>query len=192
MNSERPLLVMLLGVPGSGKTYFSQQLAARLRGVRLNSDAMRLSIFGSLEIMDKLYNSGDRRQLNAYTFGAMDHVTDQLLAAGISVIYDAIHTKRADRLKQEAAAKKHGALPILLRVTVPRDVAVRRVVERPAAGDARQFTPQKAEEVIRHFEDTTEAPDAGEVVIDINGELPFEQQFQSFQEQLKTVLHEQQ
>ena len=183
---------MLLGVPGSGKTYFSQQLAARLRGVRLNSDAMRLSIFGSLEIMDKLYNSGDRRQLNAYTFGAMDHVTDQLLAAGISVIYDAIHTKRADRLKQEAAAKKHGALPILLRVTVPRDVAVRRVVERPAAGDARQFTPQKAEEVIRHFEDTTEAPDAGEVVIDINGELPFEQQFQSFQEQLKTVLHEQQ
>lgn len=183
---------MLLGVPGSGKTYFSQQLAAKLRGVRLNSDAMRLSIFGSLEAMDKLYNSGNRRQLNAYTFGAMDHVTDQLLAAGISVIYDAIHTKRADRLKQEAAAKKHGALPILLRVTVPRDVAIGRAVERPAAGDARRFTPQKAEEVIRHFEDTTESPGAGEVVIDINGELPFEQQFQSFQEQLKTVLHEQQ
>ena len=178
---------MLLGVPGSGKTFFSQQLAARLHGVRLNSDAMRLSIFGSLEAMDKLYNSGDRSKLNAYTFGAMDHVTDQLLASGISVVYDAIHTKRADRLKQEAAAKKHGALPILLRVTVPRDVAVRRTVERPAAGDARQFTPQKAEEVIRHFEETTESPVATELVIDIDGELPFDEQFRSFQEQLAAI-----
>jgi uncharacterized protein len=188
MNSEQPLLVMLLGVPGSGKTYFSQQLAERLHGVRLNSDAMRLSIFGSLEAMDKLYNSADRRQLNAYTFGALDYVADQLLAAGIDVIYDAIHAKHADRQKQEAAAKKHGALPILLRITVPRNVAVRRVVERPAAGDSRQFTPQKAEEVIRHFEETTEPPSIGEIVIDINGEQPFEEQLQSFQAQLKTLL----
>lgn len=190
MSSDRPLLVMLLGVPGSGKTHFSQQLAARLGGVRLNSDAMRLAIFGSLEVMDKLYNSGDRSKLNAYTFGAMDYVTDQLLASRVSVIYDAIHTKRADRLKQEAAAKKHGAVPVLLRVSVPREVAVRRTVERPAAGDARQFTPEKAEEVIRHFEDTTESPLESELVIDINGELPFEEQFRSFQEQLKNLLHE--
>lgn len=181
---------MLLGVPGSGKTHFSQQLASRLGGVRLNSDAMRLSIFGSLEVMDKLYNSGDRKQLNAYTFGAMDYVTDQLLAAGVSVIYDAIHTKRGDRIKQEQAAKKHGAVPILLRVTVPREVAIRRTVERPAAGDARKFSPEKAEEVIRHFEETTETPADGELVIDINGELSFEEQFQAFEARLKTLLHE--
>jgi uncharacterized protein len=187
MNSKRPLLVMLLGIPGSGKTYFSQRLAEQLHGVRLNSDAMRLSIFGSLEVMDKLYNSGNRSQLNAYTFGAMDHVTDQLLAAGVSVIYDAIHTKRADRKKQERAAEKHGALPILLRVNVQRDVAIRRTIERPAAGDARKFTPQKAEEVIRHFEETTEPPAPSELVIDIDGELPFEEQFQSFQEQLAAI-----
>ena len=178
---------MLLGVPGSGKTYFAQRLAGQLGGVRLNSDAMRLSIFGSLETMDELYNSGNRKQLNAYTFGAMDYVTDQLLASGVSVIYDAIHTKRADRLKQERAAKKHGAVPILLRVSVPRDIAVRRTVERPAAGDARKFTPEKADEVIRHFEETTEAPLESELVIDINGELPFEEQFRSFQEQLALV-----
>jgi predicted kinase len=176
---------MLLGVPGSGKTYFSQQLAERLRGVRLNSDAMRLSIFGSLEAMDKLYNSADRWQLNAYTFGAMDYTTERLLAAGTSVIYDTIHAKRADRQKQEAAAKKHGALPILLRITAPRDITVRRIVERPAAGDSRRFTPQKAEEVIRHFENTTEPPGVDEMVIDINGEQPFDEQFQSFQTQLK-------
>lgn len=190
MNSEQPLLVMLLGVPGSGKTYFSQQLASRLGGVRLNSDAMRLAIFGSLETMDKLYASGNRSKLNAYTFGAMDYIAGELLASGVSVVYDAIHTKRADRVKQERAAQKHGAVPILLRVSVPREVAIRRTVERPAASDARKFTPEKAEEVIRHFEDTTETPAESELVIDINGELPFDEQYYSFQEQLKTLLHE--
>jgi predicted kinase len=117
----------------------------------------------------------------------MDYVTDQLLASGVSVVYDAIHAKRADRLKQEAVAKKYGAMPILLRVSVPRDVAVSRTVERPAAGDARKFTPEKAEGVIRHFEETTEPPAAGELVIDINGEQSFEEQFQSFQVQLNGI-----
>lgn len=181
---------MLLGVPGSGKTYFSQRLAEQLHGVRLNSDAMRLSIFGSLETMSKIYNSDDRSQLNDYTFGAMDYVTGQLLAAGKSVVYDAIHTKRADRQKQELAAEVHGAVPILLRVTVPREVAVRRIIERPAAGDTRQFTPEKAEEVVTHFDETTEPPVDGELVIDINGEASFDEQMASFESQLASMVKE--
>lgn len=187
MTTDRLLLVMLLGVPGSGKTYFSERLAEKLCGVRLNSDAMRLAIFGSLDIMNDIYHSENRSHLNDYTSGALGYVTDQLLGAGVSVVYDAIHTTRDDRQKQEAVAAKYGALPILLRVTVPREVALRRIVDRPAKKDVRQFTAEKADGVIRQFEDVMEAPIDGELVIDIDGELSFEEQYASFERQLASL-----
>lgn len=43
---KRQLLVMMLGVPGSGKSFFARQLADSLGFVRVSSDAIRTRLFG--------------------------------------------------------------------------------------------------------------------------------------------------
>ena len=89
MNSKQPLIIKLLGVPGSGKTYFSQHLAPKINAVHLNSDAMRLAIFKSTEETTRIYNSDDRSTLNSYVHGALEYVAEQVLSNRTSVIYDA-------------------------------------------------------------------------------------------------------
>ncbi|MCA9336219.1 MAG: ATP-binding protein [Candidatus Saccharibacteria bacterium] len=184
-SSEQPLLVMFIGVPGSGKTYFATRLAKRLAGVRLGGDAMRLAIFGSLEEIEATYHSKHRQRVNTYTFGAIDYVTEQLLAAGVSVVYDAIHSKREDRLKQERVANTYHALPVLVRINTPYDVALQRGTEREVSADSRKFDRDKMAQVIDQFEKSLEPPAAIELVVDIDGEATFDEQYGSFLQQVE-------
>lgn len=178
---------MFIGVPGSGKTYFATQLAQQLRGVRLGGDAMRLAIFGSLEAIDETYHSPHRERVNTYTFGAIDYVTRELLRSGVPVVYDAIHTKRADRIKQEAVAREFDALPVLVHIETPHEVAAERGQSREASPDQRKFEAGKMREVIAHFADTLEPPEPNENVITIDGQLPFEQQYRQFTDYIATL-----
>lgn len=106
-------LVVFLGFPDSGKTYFAKQLAKKLNAVTLNTDALRLSMFGSLETIDK-FRVNDKTRLYSDVFGAMDYAARQTLLAGHSVIYDAQQTKRKDRHGIEKIAHESGAVPILV------------------------------------------------------------------------------
>ena len=49
---EQQLLVMMLGVPGSGKTSFAQPPADRLEAHRLNMDLLRGEIYGTANRQD--------------------------------------------------------------------------------------------------------------------------------------------
>lgn len=68
----KPLLIVFLGFPGSGKTYFARHLAEKIGAVTLNTDALRVSMFGSLEKIDEIRHKGDRSRLYDDVFGAME------------------------------------------------------------------------------------------------------------------------
>lgn len=121
----RPLLVVFLGFPGSGKTYFARRLAERLPAVTFNSDALRVAMFGSIENMERISQS-DRSRLYDDVFGAMNYATRQVLEAGCSVVFDAQQTKRGDRRRVEELAKESGAIPVLVWIKTSRETALRR------------------------------------------------------------------
>lgn len=77
--------VLLMGLPGSGKTTYAKQLAEVKNAVVLSSDELRMEMFGYLaqDRNDELF-----RELNARLLENLDN--------GISVIYDAtnINSKR--------------------------------------------------------------------------------------------------
>lgn len=177
---KQPLLVIFIGVPGSGKTYFATKLAETLPATRLNSDGMRLSIFGSKEQIEKLYHSPQRRVLNSYTFGAMNYVTKTLLKQGTSVVYEAIQRTRADRRAMEKLAAECGARLVLVSMTIDLDVAIERVQARQEADDVRQFSEEKAREVVAHFSDNLEPLERTDYVVEIDGATPFEKQYATF------------
>lgn len=181
---NQPLLVIFIGVPGSGKTYFATRLAEKLRAVRINSDAMRLAIFGSLQKLEEVYHSPQRKMLNTHTFGAMDYATGAILGAEISVVYEAIQRTRRDRRGMEVLAEQHGARLVLVSMEIDEEVAVSRVQSRQDQADSRKFDAAKAREVVEHFRKNLEPLERTDYLVRISGEEPFDRQFKSFMQQL--------
>ena len=176
---NKPLLIVFLGFPGSGKTYFARQLAEKLRAVTLNSDAMRLAMFGSLERIDEIRRI-DNARLYVDVFGAMNYAARQALKAGHSVVYDAQQTKRENRRGIEQLAQESGAIPVLIWIKTSREVALKRGQERDARDDSQQYDAEKMAYLIDRFDSANDMPEADENVVEINGEVPFEEQYHTF------------
>jgi len=179
---------MFLGVPGSGKSFFARQLAENINAVRLNGDSMRLAIFGSLEEIEKVYHSEDRQRVNSYVFNAIDYAVRQVLSHGDSVVYDAHHNKRSIRAELEQLAAKCGAVPVVVWIKTPYEVALNRGQQREATEDQRQLSEEKMLESMNRHAASMDAPVKGENSIEISGELPFEQQYAIFERELDLIL----
>ncbi len=182
---NQPLLVMFLGVPGSGKSYFARHLAKRIDAVRLNGDTMRIAMFGSTENIEAIYHSDSRKILNSYVFRAIDYAVEQILLHGDSVVYDAHHNMRKTRLELEKLAKRCGALPVVVQIVTPYEVALERGQAREATVDQRQLSAEKMHETMQRHLKNTDHPDSSENVIEISGELPFEEQHLIFKDRVK-------
>ena len=183
---NKPLLVVFLGFPGSGKTYFATRLASKIHAVTLNSDALRMSMFGSSENIETIRKS-DNQRLYVDVFGAMDYTAKQILRAGHSVIYDAQQTKRENRKNIENLAKEADALPVLVWIKTNPDVALLRGQEREARDDSHQYDKEKMRYLIDRFESVTDLPEQGENTIKISGELSFGEQYAVFEKELAVI-----
>lgn len=176
---SKPLLICFLGFPGSGKTTFARQLANELQAVTLNSDALRMAMFGSMERIEEIRKT-DNPRLYADVFGAMDYAATRALGAGHSVIYDAQQTKRENRRNIEKIARDAGATPVLVWIKTSRETALKRGQEREARHDSHQYTAEKMAYLIDRFAEVTDMPEADENVIEISGEIPFSEQLTVF------------
>lgn len=173
---------MLLGYPGSGKTYFSTQLASDIGAVRINADAMRVAALGTIEEAREFDSATGL--LNKIVFGALDYVTIQVLNSGNSVLCDYQHNEKAIRNKKYRLAADNKAIPIVIWLQAPRDVAIERGSIRDERQDQRQHSVEKMEALVDKYIDLIEAPDEGESVIVIDGTLPYVEQYASFSQQL--------
>ncbi len=182
----KPLLVVFIGFPGSGKTYFATRLGEKLKALVLNSDAMRLSMFGSHERIEQI-RSTDKPRLHDDVFGAMDYAAKQALLAGHSVVYDAQQAKRENRLNIERIASEGGALPLLVWIQTDPDVAKQRGQKREARNDSHVYSAEKMDYLVDRFSTKTELPEPSENVIEISGEIPFEQQYDAFLQKLEEI-----
>lgn len=178
------VLIMLLGHPGSGKSYFARQLAERISAVRINGDAMRKAMFGSFE---RAREFDQKEPINPMVFGALDYVGEQIIASGSSVIYDAQHNQKDLRTRMSNVARRHKALPLLIWIKTPYHIAVERGQTRAATED-QQHSKEKMEESIKKHQAALELPTNDEIYIEIDGTLSFEEQYKDFEEKLKVIL----
>lgn len=185
----RPLLITFVDIPGSGKTTFAKQLADKIGAVVLSSDGMRLAMWGSIEaIRMKHSDPEEHMKANQAVFGAMNYTTSQILQAGQSVIYDANQSHRRERQDKYDIAKAYGAVPVLVRVKVPYEVSLQRIQGREASSDARRISADKARELLDTFASKIEEPARDEPIIELSGEVSFEEQYSAFEQGLRDLL----
>src|SRR5687768_17228484 len=83
----QPALILMAGLPGSGKSTFARRLAEATGAIVLESDALRQLLFAG-----PTHQATESRAL----FAAMFEAAGRLLSNGHSVIIDATNLKRSD------------------------------------------------------------------------------------------------
>lgn len=123
---ERPSLVVLSGLPGSGKSYFARALARRYPATVLDSDALRAVLFE---------HPKHTQPEHARLFPAIHLLTERLLGSGAPVVVDATNLKEANRRAYYDIAARTGARIVLVRVWAPAAVTRQRLRSRSVSAD---------------------------------------------------------
>ncbi|WP_370279151.1 AAA family ATPase [Pontibacterium sp.] len=94
--TPHPVLYLMHGVSGTGKSHFSQQLLDEIGAIRIRSDVERKRLYRELSLKGErleLYGA----EMNARTLNHLQDITRSLLRAGYSVIVDATHIRYRTR-----------------------------------------------------------------------------------------------
>ena len=113
-----PALVVMMGLPGVGKSYCARLLCERLGAALVASDELRSRLFVAASYAD---------EENRAIFAAIEALVDQLLAEGHRVVVDGTNLLARNRAGTVAAAKRRRSC----------SCASARQRRRPASGSSR-------------------------------------------------------
>lgn len=116
-----PVLVVVSGLPGTGKSHFCRKLAERIDLVILESDSLRRQLFSAPS-----YSKEESAEL----FRACHGLVDELLRKGISVALDATNLEEQNRERLYHIADQSRARLIIVRMEAPPEVVRQRLERR--------------------------------------------------------------
>jgi predicted kinase len=126
-NEPRPALIILSGLPGTGKTTFALALAALIPFRHIESDAVRGEIFKRLT-----FSFNESR----IVFADIDRRLKRALAAREVALVDATNLAREHRARLRGFAIAAEARCVEVRLTAP-EATVRERLSRPRKGHSR-------------------------------------------------------
>jgi len=143
----KPFLLMFYGYPGAGKSYFARQFTENVQSAHVHADRIRGELFNQPRY-DK--------QENEIVTHLMNYMTEEFLAAGLSVAYDmnAIRLKQRHELRE--LARKYKAEPLLVWFQMDQETAFarNRKRDRRRADDkyAAQWDRSSYDSIISHMQ----------------------------------------
>jgi len=122
--ARRPYLIVLSGLPGTGKSHFARQLAHQIPVLVVGSDRMRKAL-----VPRPKYTRGEHGRV----FDACHRLTEELLTEGYRVVFDATNLAEGFRQPLYQIAERTEAPLTLVRFTAP-GALVRHRLDARAAG----------------------------------------------------------
>jgi len=117
----QPAIIVVSGLPGTGKSYFCRRLAERLPFLILESDALRKQLYPV-----PAYSASE----SAHLFRTVYYLIEELLKKGIPVIMDATNLEERHRERIYNIAERLSARLILVRVEAPPELVQKRLKTR--------------------------------------------------------------
>jgi predicted kinase len=128
-----PLLLVMTGLSGTGKSAVAERLAAARGAAVISSDVVRKQLAGiaATERRAAGYRQGlYSPQQTARTYAALRDRARPLLASGQSVVLDATFQQRAERERAFALAREAGALAFCVETVADADIVRQRLAAR--------------------------------------------------------------
>jgi predicted kinase len=127
----RPILVVLSGLPGTGKTHFARELTRRVPFIVLESDRVR-----KLLVARPKYTPGEHSRV----FEVCHLLLEEYLAAGRRVLFDATNLTESFRRPLYSISDRLSVPLCLVRFTAPWETIRRRLAERVAGMDPDNYS----------------------------------------------------
>jgi predicted kinase len=156
---QQPVLYLMLGYPGSGKTTASRAIHEITGAVHLWADKIR---------NERYPHPTHSHEENLELYTHLNELTAELLATGQSVVFDTAFNFYKDRQHLRKIAEEHGASALLLWVQTGKELARERATHPDHA--ARNTYPHAMP--LERFERITsdfEPPRPNEAYISVDG-----------------------
>lgn len=122
-----PVFVVVSGLPGTGKSYFSRELQERLPSVIVESDSLRKRLFPT-----PTYSPQESHRL----FNACHRLIEEFLSSGIRVILDATNLVEQHRERLYHISQRLRVKLIIVQVEAPRELVLQRLQGRSSGVDS--------------------------------------------------------
>ena len=119
--AAHPILVVISGLPGTGKSHFSRQLTGRVPLAVLETDALRKALFSV-----PTYNASESSRLFRLTHALIGELLDR----GVPVLLDATNLVEAHRRRLYTIADQRDVELVLVRMEAPPEVVQERLAGR--------------------------------------------------------------
>lgn len=156
-----PPLIVVSGLPGTGKSFFCRKLVERLSFLILTSDTLRKILFPSPH-----YKESENKRL----FFACHVLIEELLRRGIPVIFDATNLLEHHREYLYRAAERAGAKLILVWIEAPPEVVRQRLLAREKAAIP-QYDSEADWEVYNKMKPRREKISRNHLVVDTSQDI---------------------
>lgn len=165
---KQPVLLMLYGFPGAGKTYFARQFSQHIQAAHIDSDRIRSELFEKPRY--------DKQENDVIT-QLMNYMTSEFLSAGMSVVYDVNAMRASQRHGLRELARRAKAQPILIWFQMDPESAFQRNGQRDRRHSddkhAAGYDKKSFEAIVGHMQNPTPTED----YIVVSGKHTFNAQF---------------
>jgi predicted kinase len=131
--SINSMLLLISGLPGSGKSFFAKAFSAKLGASHINSDQVR-------KALKKRGMYSDEAKMEVYL--EMEQIADRELSLGRRVVVDATFYLKESRDRFRLLAQKHGT-DLYMIVVMAKEKLVRERLARPRPDSEADFEVYK-------------------------------------------------
>ena len=147
--SQNPQLLILMGLPGSGKSYVANYLNEKYGFSVISGENVTYALFGTEKCSDSEY---------ALAYKMVRKAALKLLKVGYSVVIDGTNLKYAFR-EEIYKEVENSFKPHVLYLYIDEKTAIKRITNRGENfGDIKKITSQCSEETYRNFKKQLEEP----------------------------------
>jgi predicted kinase len=160
--TARPVLIMLSGLPGTGKSYLARRLVEILPFVIIESDSVRKTLFPTCQ-----YTGEESYWVHRTCHALMT----KLLRKGVRVIYDATNLHERHRELVYRLADREGVKLIVVKTVASEEVASERLHRRHEEGGDHHDISDADWKVYKRMARRTEPIGRSYVVVDTSKDL---------------------
>jgi len=160
----KPTLIMMYGYPGAGKTFLSRQLSQDIQIAQVQGERIRGELFE-----EPRYD----KQENDIVEHLMLYMTEEFLAAGISVLYDTNAMRLGQRRELREMARKAKAQTMLVWLQIDIESAFSRVNKRDKRRADDRFAMDLDRTSFESYASRMQNPSTTEDYIVMSGKHPY-------------------